>query len=307
MLTNRIHLPSTQEPEDILSSSLAVIFPDDICNQHGDAGIPIIYRSPLLGDTTLTVADPKGEDERKLFSHFLWNAGVQLGVLLEGDGEGIGENDVMKGEEKAGARVGKEEEEGDREYDVKGLKVLEVGAGTGLAGIIAALRGADECVITDYPAPEVLANLRTNVERNIDPKRQSGEKIGAVQVQGHEWGVLGSEFAEHGRGRFDRLLVADCLWMPWQHENLRRSIAWFLKEGGKAWVVAGFHTGREKMRGFFDEEALRRVGLCVERIGERDAEGREREWCEDRGREDVSERKRWLVVATLRRIADGGN
>jgi nicotinamide N-methyltransferase len=80
MLTDKIRLsgPESNDPEDILSSSLGVIFPDDITNQHGDRDNSVIYLSPSLGPLTLTLADPQGEDSRKLFSHFLWNAGLQL-------------------------------------------------------------------------------------------------------------------------------------------------------------------------------------------------------------------------------------
>jgi len=174
---------------------------------------------------------------------------------------------------------------------------IELGAGTGLAGIIAAQCLAKKVVITDYPAPEILANLRTNVSTNIRGKAE-------VEVKGHEWGVLDGAFERENEGRFSRVLVADCLWMPHQHGNLLRSIRWFLAAGGRAWVIAGFHTGREKMRGFYGKDALEMAGLEVERIWERNADGGEREWVEDRGREDVTERKRWLVVGILKRVGD---
>ena len=89
--------------------------------------------------------------------------------------------------------------------------------------------------------------------------------------------------------------------MPHQHANLLSSIRWFLAPEGRAWVVAGFHTGREKMRGFYATEALATADLEIERIWERNADGKEREWVEDRGREDITERKRWLVIAILKR------
>jgi nicotinamide N-methyltransferase len=166
---------------------------------------------------------------------------------------------------------------------------------------MAALMGAREVVVSDYPAEEVLANIRTNVDANIKPRRQKVAGIGEITVEGHEWGVLDDTFSVENKESFDKILIADCLWMPWQHENLLKSIRWFLVEGGKAWVIAGFHTGREKMRGFFEDEKLRGCGLEVERIWERNAEGTEREWVTDRGREGVTERKRWLVCAVLRR------
>jgi EEF1A N-terminal glycine/lysine methyltransferase len=278
MLTDKIRLsgPESNDPEDILSSSLGVIFPDDITNQHGDRDNSVIYLSPSFGPLTLTLADPQGEDSRKLFSHFLWNAGLQLAEFIEG-------GDVRG-----------------RDWSVEREMVLELGAGTGLAGIICALKDAREVTISDYPAPEVLGNIKANVERNV-LFRKGKTGVGEVRVEGHEWGVLDDAFSKENKESFGRILVADCLWMPWQHLNLLKSIRWFMKADGKAWVVAGFHTGRAKMRGFYEESALMEAGLEIEKIWERNADGAEREWVVDRGIEDVTERKRWLVIGILRR------
>lgn len=276
MLTDKIRLsgPDSSDPEDILSSSLGVIFPDDITNQHGDRENSVIYLSPKFGPLTLSLADPQGDDNRRLFSHFLWNAGLQLAEFIEED---------------------------EKHWGVKGEKVLELGAGTGLAGIVSALMGARGVVVTDYPAPEVLANIGANIKRNIGPRKEQVQGIGSITAEGHQWGVLSDSFSVKNKEIYTRLLVADCLWMPWQHLNLLKSIRWFLAEDGRAWVVAGFHTGREKMRGFYEEETLREAELEIERIWEKNADGMEREWVVDRGAEDVTERKRWLVVAILRR------
>ncbi|PVH85098.1 hypothetical protein DL98DRAFT_512030 [Cadophora sp. DSE1049] len=292
MLTDKIRLsgPETNEPEDYLSSSLAVIFPDDITNQHGDRESSVLYLSPSHGSLELTLADPQGEDSRKLFSHFLWNAGVQLAEFIEEGRSILG----------AGGQG-----EGREEWSVKGERVLELGAGTGLAGLMSGLEGAEKVVISDYPALEVLKNISANVERNIKPRKaKSPTTVAEVEVQGHEWGELDDTFSIENKASFGRILVADCLWMPWQHKNLLKSIAWFLKDGeGRVWVVAGFHTGREKMMGFYEEGSLKDAGLEIDRIWERNAEGLERKWVEDRGIEDVTERKRWLVVGILKKRA----
>ncbi|KFY42592.1 hypothetical protein V494_02341 [Pseudogymnoascus sp. VKM F-4513 (FW-928)] len=281
MLTDKIRLsgPETTDPEDYFGESLGVIFPDDITNQHGDPDHAVIYSSPRFGDIKLELADPKGDDNRKLFSHFLWNSGLQLAEFIEGEGT----------------------------WDVKGKRVLELGAGTGLSGLVAARAGAESVIITDYPAPEVVANIRKNVEVNLPEGMRIGKEGNPATcfVEGHEWGKLPEEdsFVQGHKGSFDVILVADCLWMPWQHSALMESIAWFLNPGGKAWVVSGFHTGRPKMAGFYNAELLAKHGMEVESIIERDPEGREREWVTDRGVEDVSERKRWLVISVLRKRA----
>lgn len=168
--------------------------------------------------------------------------------------------------------------------------------GTGIAGITSALAGAKEIALSDYPAQKILANLRTNVERNISHDMQQ-----QVTVRGHEWGVLSDEFSKIHANYFTRVLCADCLWMDGEHYGLAQSISHFLspEEHARAWVIAGFHTGRPKLVAFFD--IATQAGLEIDEIWELDADGHEREWA--RERED-SEKNRWMVVAILKRKDD---
>ncbi|KAF7542226.1 hypothetical protein G7Z17_g11766 [Cylindrodendrum hubeiense] len=296
-LTWRISLKSDEAegPEDYFSSSLGIIFPDDITNQHGDAEHSLIYTSPHLSKSLLIdLADPVKEDDRKLFSHYLWNASLLLAEFVESDSLGVPLDNPRAAQESLS-------------FDVKGLDTLELGAGTALPSIMGGLLGARRVVVTDYPAEPVLKTLRTNVVRNlqpaISPAGSSTTPADSVLVEGHSWGELEDSFSTTHRHSFDRIIVADCLWMPWQHANLHRSIAFFLREAADArcWVVAGFHTGREKMRSFYDADALREVGLEIEHVWERDCNGVERPWDTER-EDDVTERKRWLVVAALKWI-----
>ena len=99
-------------------------------------------------------------------------------------------------------------------------------------------------------------------------------------------------------------LMQDCFWMPWQHQNLARSMLLFLSEddpSARVYAIGGFHTGRAKLAPFFD--VAEQEGLEVEFIQEEDVEGNVRPWMKERdgGREDVTGRKRWLVTARLRR------
>ena len=107
MLSSLVRLPPPPTDadipvEDIFSSALGLIFTDDLRNQHGDPGSSVTYKSKSYGDIELRLTDPAGEDSRKLFSQYLWNAGVQMAEYL--------------GEERG-------------RWSVEGQKVLELGAG----------------------------------------------------------------------------------------------------------------------------------------------------------------------------------
>lgn len=302
-LTNRLtNVGESTEPEDFLGESLGVIFPDEVMASHGDASTALRYTSPHLPKPLyIRLADPDEENDRRLFSHYLWNASLMLAEFVESGtlrlqlskplGCGGGGQGVSNG------RLG------EKHFDIRGLSTIELGAGTALPSMLAALLGAESVVATDYPSPPVMEILRANVAHNVQPALSpTGQTAGSVLVEGHSWGDLESDpFSLENRARFDRVLLCDCLWMPWQHDNLRRSISWFMKDGSqsRAWLVAGFHTGRHNMAGFFDTQKLADVGLEVESIWERDVEGVEREWAAVR--EDDSDKKRWLAVATLKK------
>lgn len=112
MLSSLVYTPSSSSSvEDIFFSSLSLIFPDHIRDQHGDPGSYVIYKSQRFGDLDLKLTDPVGEDERRLFAHYLWNSGVLMAEYISGNGDG---------EKQLKER---------RRWDVKGEKVLELGAG----------------------------------------------------------------------------------------------------------------------------------------------------------------------------------
>ena len=87
-----------------------------------------------------------------------------------------------------------------------------------------------------------------------------------------------------------------------QHTNLAQSMLHFLSPAPEArvLVIAGFHTGRARMAPFF-EETVKEEGLEIEEIFEMDANGKRREWKPDAPEELIGERKKWLVVARIKR------
>lgn len=131
MLLTRISQPAPSSPtaEDIFSSALTTIFTDDTVNSHGTPGSYVTYRSPRFGDLTLCIpAHPDEEDGRKLFAHYLWNAAVLAADGVESasaEVENLGEN--IEGIDAA--QEGKVTWD-QRYWDLRGKKVLELGAGT---------------------------------------------------------------------------------------------------------------------------------------------------------------------------------
>jgi hypothetical protein len=129
MLLSRISVPQPPEPEpeDIFHSALSTIFTDDTVNSHGTPGSYVTYKCSRFGEIKLQIPiHPDEEDGRKLFAHYLWNAGV---VAAEGIEKGSGarttneSGDVGFGKQRGKARWDQ------RWFDVKGKSVLELGAG----------------------------------------------------------------------------------------------------------------------------------------------------------------------------------
>lgn len=127
------HIPT---PEDIFGSTLGSIFTDDLQNQHGDdADTVIIYKSAKFGDLEFRTADVNGEEQRRKFAHYLWNAGVLMGEVVGGRAEEKAEqaeDEAIAGDdEDEGWKNGEwwmsRDDEG--RWSVQGEAVLELGAG----------------------------------------------------------------------------------------------------------------------------------------------------------------------------------
>ena len=109
------------DPEDIFASAPGFLFTDDLTNSHGAPESIIQYNNKRFGKIDLQTADFEGEQERTLFSHYLWNAGLKLGELIS-----------------------HADQQEDKRWNIEGEKVIELGAGVGLGGIVSTLAGAQE-------------------------------------------------------------------------------------------------------------------------------------------------------------------
>lgn len=131
-----LRYPSDRElsPEDIFSSTLGSIFTDDLQNQHGDdPDTVIVYKSRKYGELEFRTADVNGEEQRRKFAHYLWNAGILMAEMVGGR-PAQRKEDRDSGvfmEEEAEAEKGwwlSEEEE--KLWNLQGETVLELGAGS---------------------------------------------------------------------------------------------------------------------------------------------------------------------------------
>ncbi|XP_041937364.1 protein N-lysine methyltransferase METTL21A [Alosa sapidissima] len=97
--------------------------------------------------------------------------------------------------------------------ELKGKTAIELGAGTGLVGIVATLLGANVTITDRVPALEFLA---ANVHDNIPPSLQ-----GAVKVSDLTWG----EGLEHYEaGAYDLVFGADIVYLEETFPALLRTL-----------------------------------------------------------------------------------
>jgi predicted nicotinamide N-methyase len=93
---------------------------------------------------------------------------------------------------------------------LKGLRILELGAGTGVPGIMLAGLGS-HCVLTDLL--EVVAGVTVpniNLNANLWRAQEEGKKKGSCSALPLMWGNLEEENVVKTEGPFDLIICADC-------------------------------------------------------------------------------------------------
>ncbi|KAJ6621369.1 putative methyltransferase-domain-containing protein [Mycena sp. CBHHK59/15] len=99
--------------------------------------------------------------------------------------------------------------------------VLELGAGGGLPGIIAAKNGAKHVVLTDYPDAELVANLEYNVQETLPVSLKAD-----VSVQGYIWGHAVQPLLSAlptKAGGFHLIILSDLVFNHSQHDSLLKT------------------------------------------------------------------------------------
>jgi len=104
--------------------------------------------------------------------------------------------------------------------------VLELGAGGGLPGIVAAKNGARKVVLTDYPDNILIENLEFNVTKNIPSATED-----RVSVMGYIWGnptqilldSLPTSPIPPSKQGFDLIILSDLVFNHSQHDALLKT------------------------------------------------------------------------------------
>jgi nicotinamide N-methyltransferase len=151
---------------------------------------------------------------------------------------------------------------------VKNKTVLELGAGAGLPSLVCALNGAARVVVTDYPDPDLIENLRYNIS-HCDALKDSS----CITAEGYLWGAPVEAVTKHlqDAAAFDVLILADLLFNHSEHDKLIKSVKMTLKKAASARAYVFFTPYRpwllEKDLAFFDR--ARDAGFVVTKLFEK--------------------------------------
>lgn len=157
---------------------------------------------------------------------------------------------------------------------VKGKTVLELGAASGLPSLVAGILGASKVVMTDFPDPDLVANMQKNIDECGATVEPHGHIEKTVDAAGFVWGAdvdpLLARLAPGSKG-FDVLILADLLFRHNEHGALVKTIREAMRRGSESAAYVFFTSYRPWKRDldmkFFD--VAREAGFEVERVEER--------------------------------------
>jgi nicotinamide N-methyltransferase len=274
------------EPEEILSSSLETLYDYAPIAHSSPGGLFTYTQRPQHPDSSslkITLSVPDTQKEHwSLHASNIWVAALYVA-------DHISELDLPAKETSS------------PDTNTPSLRLIELGAGSGLPSIlIAKCHPHISVVASDFPDAKLIHTLRENVTRNNAAQN--------CTVVPHAWGTDPSALLPPPA---DIVLAADTLWDSAQHAALLRTICAVLARtpAARAHLVAGLHTGKYTLDAFF--RAARAAGLVIVEGTEREVVGGEkdagrREW--DVGRplaaggedEEERERRRWVVWSVLK-------
>lgn len=189
-----------------------------------------------------------------LWGHHLWNAGRVVSIYIESQVSLL-----------------------------KGKTVLELGAGAGLPSLVCAILGAKTVVVTDFPDPDLIENIRYNIEHCQDTTSMA-DRIDiktVARAEGYLWGANPAQILTHIASNnsthttkleapvgFDVLILADLLFNHSEHAKLISTVKQTLSRSLSSKAFVFFTPYRpwllEKDLAFFD--LAREAGFTSEKI-----------------------------------------
>ncbi len=161
-------------------------------------------------------------------------------------------------------------------HEVRDRCVLELGAGAGLPSLVCAILGARKVVVTDYPDPDLVDNMKKNIFAcELIPTAEDNPQESIIVADGYVWGADPAHLLAHlqtvGSSKFDVLILADLLFRHSEHGKLVSTIEETLcrRSGSKAFVFFTSYRPwlKHKDLAFFD--IARERGFIVDKILEK--------------------------------------
>ncbi|ODM94688.1 Methyltransferase-like protein 23 [Orchesella cincta] len=140
-----------------------------------------------------------------------------------------------------------------RQY-LPGKRVLELGAGTALPGVVAALLGAQVTLSDSAKLPHCLDQCERTARVN-----GVGDK---VKVIGLTWGLFLNTLTQL-KGQVDLLLGSDCFYDPSVFEDLISTVAYILEHNPQAKFLT---TYQERSADWSIEHLLKKWGLNCKHV-----------------------------------------
>lgn len=163
-----------------------------------------------------------------------------------------------------------------RKKYIANQRILELGSGTGIVGLIAAACGAREVVVSDLP--ELIPLLNKNIEENTSSLENNAPV--AVKAKCYCWGEI-SNFEEicqdmrwidaSGKHIVKCVLIADCVYYDEAVEPLAATVHHIIATGSQPVSVLCSYEDRDignkrQLQEKFSHLIVNVYGLCIEYI-----------------------------------------
>ncbi|KAJ5073185.1 methyltransferase-like protein [Anaeramoeba ignava] len=119
------------------------------------------------------------------------------------------------------------------EDELKNQKILELGAGTGLPGILSAKLGAKQVVLSDISSEK-------SILENLEFESKSNGIDDICSVIPIDWGFFSEKYSDIGD--FDIILGADCLYDSVDFDSLFSTVKYFLKFNQNSFFLTAIHN-----------------------------------------------------------------